>query len=85
MRRVIVSAAAVALIASATTAFAAQTTTGTVKAFNHKSMTLTLKDGVKYRLPAGWKNPGLKTGEKVAVTYDVKNGKRTASAVEIRK
>ncbi|MEI2387144.1 DUF1344 domain-containing protein [Breoghania sp. JC706] len=85
MRRIVVSATAVALLASATAAFAAQTTTGTVKSFNHKSMTLTLKDGAKYRLPEGWKNPGLKAGEKVAVTYDVKAGKRTASNVEIRK
>ena len=85
MRRIVVSAAAVALLASASVAFAAQSSTGTVKAYSSKSMTLTLKDGGVYHLPKNWKNPGLKAGEKVAVTYDVKSGKRIASTVELQK
>lgn len=54
----------------ASAAFAATTTTGTVKAFDMKIHTLTLEDGNIYNLPAGFKDPGLKVGEKVSVVWN---------------
>jgi Cu/Ag efflux protein CusF len=86
MRALLVPAAAAALLATAPFALAAgQTATGTVKAFDMKAHTLTLNDGTLYQLPAGFKDPGLKSGEKVQVSWDMQSGKHEASKVTIVK
>jgi Cu/Ag efflux protein CusF len=65
MRKLLVPAAAAALLATSALSFAAtaQHATGTVKAYDAKAQTLTLADGSTYMLPKVFKNPGLKAGE----------------------
>ena len=50
-----------------------------------KAHTLTLNDGVVYQLPAGFKDPGLKAGAKVEVSWDMQAGKHEASKVTLAK
>ena len=64
-------------------AFAATTTQGTIKAFDMAKLTLTLQDGTVYTLPAGFKDPGFKVGEKVAVTWDMMGANHEATDVKI--
>ena len=47
---------------------------GTIKALDAKAMTVTLEDGSVYMLPAGFKISGFKVGEKVTLTWEMKNG-----------
>tara|TARA_R110002020_G_scaffold60594_12_gene164011 strand:+ start:1570 stop:1881 length:312 start_codon:yes stop_codon:yes gene_type:complete len=60
--------------AAASAMAAPQTIASTVKAFDLKTHKLTLANGVSYVLPANFKDPGLKVGEKVSVKYQM-NGK----------
>ena len=46
-------------------------------------MTLTLSDGTAYMLPKGFKDPGLKAGEKVSISYDMVGKKHEAKTVKI--
>ncbi len=85
MRALIVPAAIAAFFGASLAAFAAQTTTGTVKDFDVKAKTLTLSDGTVYELPGKFKNPGLKNGEKVQLSWDMKDGKHMATKVKIVK
>ena len=72
MRKLLVPAAAAAILATSAVAFAAtQHTTGTVKSFDSKAMTLTLANGTEYMLPKAFKDPGIKAGEKVTVAWDI--------------
>jgi Cu/Ag efflux protein CusF len=84
MIRFVVPAALAAVVATSSLALANQTV-GTIKAFDAKAMKLTLQDGTIYSLPAGFKDPGLKAGERVQVTWEMQNGQYKASAVVIRK
>jgi hypothetical protein len=72
-------------LAAGSAAFAATKTEGTVKSFDIKAQTLTLSDGTTYMLPKGFKDPGLKVGEKVAVMWDMQKNMHEASAVTITK
>ena len=84
MRKLLVPAVAAAILATSAVAFAAtKNTTGTVKSFDSKS--LTLANGNEYMLPAGFKDPGIKTGERVTVAWDVKGGSKIAEKVTIKK
>lgn len=84
MRAFLVPAAFAAMLAAAPIAFAAtQTATGAVKSFDLKAQTLTLADGTTYMLPSNFKDPGLKIGEKVSVSWDMQGGKHEASQVKI--
>jgi Cu/Ag efflux protein CusF len=85
MRKLLVSTAAAAVLASSSLAFAAamHNTSGIVKAFDTKAMTLTLANGRKYMLPKNFKDPGLKAGDKVSISWDTKNGSRVAETVKI--
>lgn len=74
MRALYASAVILSSIAVVPAAFAASmSTTSTVKAY-HAGQTLTLANGDMFKLPAGFKDPGIKTGEKVKVAYQ-KTGK----------
>ena len=55
-----------------------------MKTLDTRAMTLTLDDGKLFYLPQGWKDPGVKVGEKVSVTYDRKDGQNMASNVVIQ-
>ncbi|MGD9916333.1 MAG: DUF1344 domain-containing protein [Rhizobiaceae bacterium] len=86
MRTLLIPAAAAAILATSAIAFAAtHTTTGTVKAFDSKAMSLSLADGSAYSLPKGFKDPGLKAGEKVKVSWEQSGSKKMADSVTIVK
>jgi hypothetical protein len=86
MRKIIVSAAAAALLASGSVAFAAvKHTTGTVKTYDGAAMSLVLDDGSSFTLPKTFKDPGLKVGEKVRVSWDMSGKNKVAEAVKIVK
>jgi len=86
MRTILFPAVTVALLATSLGAFAADThTIGKVKSVDLKAMTLTLEDGTSYVLPVGFKDAGLKTGVKVDVAWQMKNGKHDADSVIITK
>jgi hypothetical protein len=56
-----------------------------VKTYDAKAMTLTLTDGNVYTLPKAFKNPGLRTGEKVSIAWDMHGKSKTAETVKILK
>ncbi|MES2434665.1 MAG: DUF1344 domain-containing protein [Pseudomonadota bacterium] len=86
MRAYMLPAAIILSIGSASLAMAAPTTTdGVIKSLDMKTHTVTLADGTAYMLPKGFKDPGLKVGEKVAVVWDLKGNVHEASAVSIVK
>ena len=68
---------------AAVSATAGQSISSTVKAFDLKSHTLTLANGIAYNLPANFKDPGLKVGEKVTVHFQMNGKAYDASAVTI--
>ncbi len=81
MRALLTSLTILSAISLSSAAFAASTTTGTIRAYDPQAMTLTLKNGTKYLLPASFKNPGLKVGEKVTIAYETMGKKHRATAV----
>jgi len=81
MRQLIVPAIAVAFLATAPLALASQTTQGTVRHLDARAMTLSLSDGHIYHLPKGWSDPGIKAGDKVAISYGIKDSHRVAESV----
>ncbi|MBX3530432.1 MAG: DUF1344 domain-containing protein [Rhizobiaceae bacterium] len=85
MRTLLIPAAIAALVAATPIAFAAQSASGTVKAFDSKAMTLTLNDNQTYMLPNGFKDPGLKPGTKVNISWDQSGTHRQAEQVTITK
>ena len=66
--------------AFAASAFAT-TITGTIASVDKKNDSITLVDGRHFTLPEGIEAEKLKAGEKVTVTYTVKNGKMVVSAI----
>jgi Cu/Ag efflux protein CusF len=86
MRNILIPAAAAALLATSAFSFAAQQqTTGVVKTFDSKAMTLSLADGSNYMLPKSFKDPGIKAGEKVTVAWEQSGTHKTADSVTIAK
>jgi Cu/Ag efflux protein CusF len=85
MRALFVPALAAALLATSMLAFAADSSTGMVKNFDLNGRTLTLENGTVYNLPSGFKDPGLKIGEKVSISWQMKDGKYMANTVSIQK
>ena len=83
MNRFVLPAAIVAAVASSSLALADQTS-GIVKSFDAKAMTLTLNDGTEYYLPQKFKDPGLMAGERVQITWTMQGNKHQASAVVIQ-
>lgn len=69
MRALFASAVILSSIAMVPAAFAAsQSMTGTVKTY-HAGQSLTLASGDSFTLPGNFKDPGIRTGEKVKVAY----------------
>ena len=87
MRNVLFPAAAAALIASSFAAVAATDTmtAGSVKSFDLAKHVLVLDNGISYKLPATFKDPGLKVGEKVSVGWVLKGKVHQADKVSITK
>jgi hypothetical protein len=85
MRALLIPAAAAALLATSALGFAAQHTSGTVKTFNNKTMSLTLADGSVYMIPKTVKAPALKAGEKVDISWDNSGKNRMIETVKIVK
>jgi Cu/Ag efflux protein CusF len=85
MRSFLIPAVIAGTILATPIAFAAQQATGTVKAIDLSAMTLTLSDGTTYHLPQGFKDPGIKMGEQVQVSWNMVNGQHNAAAVTIVK
>jgi hypothetical protein len=86
MRVVLATLTAGAILLSSFAAFAAATmTTGVVKSFDAKQLTLTLNDGTAYVLPKSFKDPGLKAGSKVELSWHMKNTKHAADTVKLIK
>jgi hypothetical protein len=73
MRKFVIPAALVALLATASVACAADAT-GTVKAVDASAGTVTLDNNAQYLLPASIKATDVKVGAKVKVTYTVVAG-----------
>lgn len=86
MRKLVVSAAAAIILASGSIAFAAvHHTTGSIKLFNTATKSLVLQDGSTFQLAKAFKDPGLKVGEKVTVTWDMSGANKIAESVAIVK
>ncbi|SOC35342.1 uncharacterized protein DUF1344 [Rhizobium subbaraonis] len=84
MRVLLSNLAIVSALSAPGIAFAAaETVTGTVKTYSPLAMTPTLSDGTAYMLPKGFKDPGLKAGEKVSISYDMVGKKHEAKTVKI--
>ncbi len=84
MRNRLVTATLAALVLGGAAAFAATDTVGKVKTFDATTMTLTLDNGTTYYLPDGFKDPGLKAGEKVTVSWNMINDRHEVETVTIQ-
>jgi ABC-type glycerol-3-phosphate transport system substrate-binding protein len=82
MRKYIIAAA---LLVVALPAFAAEVT-GSVKAIETKTSTVMLDNGSSYVLDkkAKFEAEKLKVGEKVTITFEVKDGKNQATAISTK-
>lgn len=86
MRKFLFPAVAAALLATSIGAYAASSPdTGVIKAIDAKAMTMTLADGVAYKLPANFKVASLKVGEKVTVTWKMNGTAYDAETVVVAK
>jgi Cu/Ag efflux protein CusF len=82
MRTFVVPTMVAALLATASMAFAAEQATGTIKSIDMSTHMLTLSDGMAFKLGTGVSDKGLKTGEKVQVSYNTTDGNHTAMSVK---
>ncbi len=87
MKKLLAVAPALAAAAAISTgAFAAALSkTGEVKSTDATKSELVLSTGDTFTLPASFKIASLKTGEKVKVTYQMKDGKMVATHVSPQK
>ena len=82
MRKSFILATSIGAIALSSAVFAASMTdTGAIKSIDEKANSVTLADGKIFVLPAKFDVKTIKVGEKVAVTYDMKDKAMVASAV----
>lgn len=83
MRALFASAVILSSIAMVPAAYAASmSVTSTVKNY-HAGQSLTLANGDEFVLPSNFKDPGIKTGEKVKVAYQKTGKKLQAEMVTI--
>jgi Cu/Ag efflux protein CusF len=69
------------LVSSAAFAAAALTDKAAIKSIDAKTNSITLDDGKSFTLPAKFDLKTIRVGEKVMVTYDMKDKLMVASAV----
>lgn len=83
MRKSLILAASIGSLLISASAFAApMNAAGAIKSIDAKGNFITLEDGKVYSLPKGFDLKTLKTGEKVSITYDLKDKLMVASAVK---
>jgi Cu/Ag efflux protein CusF len=83
MRKSLIIAASLGSMLISAAAFAAPlTANGAIKSIDSKGNFVTLADGKVYQLPKGFDIKTLKTGEKVSITYDMKDKLMVASALK---
>ncbi len=87
MRNVLFPVTAAALLVSSFAAVAATDTmtTGAIKSFDLAKHSLVLDNGVTFTLPATFKDPGLKVGEKITIGWVMKGVVHEADSVKIDK
>lgn len=85
MRSYIVPAMIAGILVATPVAFASQQATGTVKAIDLSAKTLTLTDGTTYTLPQGFKDPGIKAGERVQISWNMQGMAHEATMVTVVK
>lgn len=85
MRALIFPAVAAAFLATSPLAFATEATTGIVTALNPSMHTVTLDNRTIFALPANFKDPGLKIGEKVRVSWNKRHERHIATGVVIER
>lgn len=87
MRKFLVPAAIAIVLGTSGLAMAAtaapQSITSTVKSFDLKTHSLTLANNIAYVLPATFKDPGLKAGQKVTVKWEMNGAKYQADSVAL--
>lgn len=82
MNKSFIIAASLGTLLVSTSAFAAALTdTAAIKSIDAKANSITLADGKSFVLPAKFDVKTIKVGEKVVVTYDLKDKLMVASAV----
>jgi Cu/Ag efflux protein CusF len=81
MQKLVIPAAAAALFAATSFAFAADAK-GVIKSIDTAKDMMTLDSGATYWAPSSIKLSSFKVGEKVDVTYTQANGKMEISAVK---
>lgn len=62
---------------------APQAVTNTVKSFDLKTHTLTLANGISYKLPTNFRDPGIKVGQKVTVKWHMNGPAYDATSVSL--
>ena len=77
-----ISALVVATLLASTAIAATQIKVGEVKSTDATKHELVLASGETFELPQAFKIDSLKTGEKVKVTYEAKDGKLVAERVQ---
>lgn len=86
MRALFSSILVVSSLAMVPAAYAASLSmTGTVKAFNAAQKQLVLTNGDTFTLASGFKDPGIKSGEKIKVSYQKTGKAMQAEMVKIMK
>jgi Cu/Ag efflux protein CusF len=82
MNKSLIIAASLSTLLVSSAAFAAgMTDTAAIKTIDAKANSITLADGKSFVLPAKFDLKTIKVGEKVLVTYDMKDKLMVASAV----
>lgn len=81
MKRFITFTAAMIFAAACATSVFANTITGTIASVDKKHDSITLLDGRTLTLPEGIEAETLKSGEKVIVTFTMKNGRMVVSKI----
>ena len=85
MRSRLLPALLAASLSLAGAAYASTSTTGQIKALDMTAHTVTLSDGTVFQMPAGYKDPGLKVGDKVAIVWEMKGKAHEASSITRQK
>ena len=85
MRKLVISTAALTFLATSAAFAALHHTTGTVKTFDGTAMSLMLEDGSTFTLSKKFKDPGVKAGEKVRVSWEMSGKSKVAESVKIMK
>ncbi len=84
MNKILATVVAGAMIASASSVLAAESK-GKIEVIDPATNTLMLDDGTVYQLTKKVAVQGLKPGQEVTVSYETKDGKKTAEKVTVEK